>query len=113
METIVLIKKLLREALEEKEVKLTSKSKKGNRYFEYLETGKFQHYDSPKGELSIFTKGEEDRKRLVSKLSKADKKTYRAWLKTPEGEKSLEIWEELTKRHEKKMEAFDAKYAKK
>lgn len=69
---------------------LVSKSDKGNRYFKMLKTGKFQHYDSPKGELSTFSKGEEDRKRLVSKLSKADKKKYTEWLKTPEGQKSLQ-----------------------
>ena len=86
----ILIKKLLREAVTE--IKLSSNSKKGNRYFEMLKTAKFQHYDSPKGELSTFSKGEEDRKRLVSKLSKADKKTYREWLKTDEGKASLELW---------------------
>jgi hypothetical protein len=73
-------------------VNLVSKSDKGNRYFKMLSTGKFQHYDSPKGELSSFTKGEEDRKRLVSKLSKADKKTYKEWIKTPDGSKSLNLF---------------------
>lgn len=87
----LLIKKLLREALGGK-VALKSKSDKGNRYFEMLKTAEFQHYDSPKGELSTFNKGEEDRKRLVSKLSQEDKKIYRAWLKTPEGETSLELF---------------------
>lgn len=96
-----LIKKLLREALEE--VKLVSKSKKGNRNFKCLKTAKFQHYDMPKGDLATFSKGEEDRKRLVSKLSKEDKKTYRAWIKTPEGEKSLKIWDDITKDWEKRI----------
>jgi hypothetical protein len=86
------IKLLLREELEKKVV-LKSKSDKGNRYFEMLRTAKFQHYDSPKGELSTFNKGEKDRKRLVSKLSNEDKKTYRAWLKTPEGEESIKKFE--------------------
>lgn len=86
-----LIKKLLIEGLT-KEVKLVSKSKKGNKIFKQLETAQFQHYDAPKGELSDFTHGEEDRKRLVSKLSKEDKKTYRAWLKTPEGEASIKLF---------------------
>jgi len=67
---------------------LKSKSDKGNRYFRMLKTGMFQHYDSPKGKLSKIG-GEEDRKRLVSKLSKEDKKTYKEWLKTKDGEDSL------------------------
>ena len=76
---------------EAKEIVLKSKSAKGNRYFKMLSTGMFQHYDMPKGELSKIG-GEEDRKRLVTKLGKADKKTYKDWLKTPEGEKSLELF---------------------
>jgi hypothetical protein len=75
-----------------KPIILKSKSDKGNRYFEMLRTGKFQHYDMPKGELSRFTQGEEDRKRLVSHLSIEDKKTYKEWIKTPEGQKSLELF---------------------
>lgn len=82
-----LIKNLLHEALE-------SDSEKGKRYFEMLKTAKFQHYDDPKGQLSTFNKGEEDRKRLVSKLSKKDKEAYKEWLKTPEGEASLKRFEE-------------------
>jgi len=74
-------------------IELKSKSDKGNRHFEMLKTAMFQHYDSPKGELSKFTHGEEDRKRLVSKLSDADKKLYREWLKTPEGQESIETFE--------------------
>lgn len=97
MEIKVLIRNLLREGLEETNVKLVSKSDKGNRYFKMLKDGNFQHYDMPKGELVPFSYGEEDRKRLVSKLSKVDKKIYRAWLKTPEGEKSMEIWNGITK----------------
>lgn len=81
-----LIKELLREALK-------SKSDKGNRYLKMLETGMFQHYDMPKGELSTFNHGEEDRKKLVSKLSKEDKVTYREWLKTPEGQDSIKLFE--------------------
>lgn len=77
---------------ESKEVELKSKSDKGNRNFKMLSTGMFQHYDMPKGELSKLSGGEETRKRIVSKLSKEDKKTYRAWLKTPEGQKSLELF---------------------
>jgi TnpA family transposase len=77
------IKQLLREGLNDS-VELKSKSEKGNRYFKMLKTAEFQHYDMPKGE--------EDRKRLVSKLSKEDKKTYRAWLKTDEGKKSIELF---------------------
>lgn len=73
-------------------ISLVSKSDKGNRYFKMLKTGKFQHYDAPKGELSTFSRGEEDRKRLVSHLSKEDKKTYKEWLKTPDGIKSLEFF---------------------
>ena len=91
------IKVLLREALTEKVI-LKSKSDKGNRYFKMLETAKFQHYDMPKGELSNFTRGDEDRKRLVSELSEEDKKTYRAWIKTPEGKASIERFEEAIKR---------------
>ncbi len=83
---------LLYEQVLKEKVILKSKSDKGNRYFKMLRTGKFQHYDSPKGELSTFTKGEEDRKRLVSHLSQEDKKTYRAWLKTPEGKESLKLF---------------------
>jgi hypothetical protein len=67
---------------------LKSKSAKGNRYFKMLETGMFQHYDSPKGELSPIG-NDEDRKRLVSKLSQEDKAKYKEWLKTPEGQVSL------------------------
>jgi len=77
---------------EEESIKLVSKTDKGNRYFKMLSTGQFQHYDMPKGDLATFSRGEEDRKRLVSKLGKADKKIYRAWLKTPEGETSLKIF---------------------
>ena len=76
---------------------LKSKSEKGNRYFEMLKTAKFQHYDSPKGELSTFNKGEEDRKRLLSKLSVEDKKKYKEWLKTDEGKESLKIWKKYSK----------------
>jgi len=67
---------------------LISKSAKGNRYFKMLETGLFQHYDSPKGELSPIG-DDDDRKRLVSKLSKEDKAKYKEWLKTDEGKASL------------------------
>lgn len=74
------------------EFKLNSKSDKGNRNLKMLTTGMFQHYDMPKGELSKLSGGEETRKRIVSKLSKEDKKAYRAWLKTPEGQKSLELF---------------------
>lgn len=73
---------------------LTSKSDKGNRYLKMLQTAKFQHYDDPKGHLSTFNHGEEDRKRLVSKLSKQDKETYKEWLKTPEGEASIKKFAE-------------------
>lgn len=76
-----LIRQLLRESLK-------SKSAKGNRCFKMLETGLFQHYDSPKGELSPIG-NDEDRKRLVSKLSQEDKTKYKEWLKTPEGQASL------------------------
>lgn len=72
---------------------LKSKSDKGNRYFQMLKTGMFQHYDSPKGELSKVG-GEDDRKRLVTHLSKEDKKKYREWLKTPEGQESLKNFNE-------------------
>ena len=85
------IKQLLREGLSDKVI-LKSKSDKGNRNFEMLRTAMFQHYDMPKGKLSTFTHGEEDRKSLVSKLSKEDKDTYNAWLKTPEGKQSLELF---------------------
>ena len=89
------------------EGELKSKSDKGNRYFKMLMTGEFQHYDSPKGELSKFTKGEEDRRRLVSKLSKEDKRKYKEWLKTEDGQKSLDnfktpITESLVMKDKKK-----------
>jgi hypothetical protein len=71
---------------------LKSKSDKGNRYFDILRTGLFHHYDSPKGVLIPIGGGEKTRKHLISKLSQEDKKTYRAWIKTPEGEESLSIW---------------------
>ena len=92
------IRKIIREQLEIilNEVDLKSKSDKGNRTFEKLKTAKFQHYDMPKGELSDFS-NDEDRKRLISKLSKEDKKKYREWIKTEDGKKSLEIWDLLTK----------------
>src|SRR3972149_2287763 len=80
----------------EESIELKSKSHKGNRLFDMLKTAKFQHYDSPKGELSTLNHGEEDRKRIVSKLGKADKKTYREWIKTPEGKESLERFEDFT-----------------
>lgn len=93
-----ILRKIIREELEilfeEEKVILKSKSKKGNRHFEMLKTAKFQHYDMPKGELSPFTHGEESRKKLVSKLSKEDKKTYRKWLKTNEGQKSIKLFDE-------------------
>ena len=87
--------KIYTQVLKESEdkVELVSKTQKGNRYFEMLKTAKFQHYDMPKGELVEFSRGEEDRKRMVSKLNKADKKTYRAWLKTPEGEASKKLFQ--------------------
>jgi hypothetical protein len=84
-----------KEALTES-IELKSKSHKGNRLFDMLKTAKFQHYDSPKGELSTLNRGEEDRKRIVSKLSSSDKKTYREWLKTTEGQKSLKRFEDFT-----------------
>ena len=73
---------------------LRSKSKKGNRYFKMLKTGLFQHYDMPKGELSKIG-DDEDRKRLVSKLSREDKTIYKKWLKTPEGQESLKNFTSL------------------
>lgn len=88
---------------ESDEVKLVSKSDKGNRYFKMLKNAEFQHYDMPKGELVPFSKGEEDRKGLVSKLSQADKKSYRAWINTPEGEKSMKIWDRITKDWDKRF----------
>lgn len=84
------------ESSDSEKVLLKSKSDKGNRYFEMLKTAKFQHYDMPKGELAQFSYGEEDRKRLVSKLSKEDKKTYREWIKTSEGKESMKIWDGIT-----------------
>lgn len=90
-----LIKEEIQKLFEQDTVELKSKSDKGNRYFDMLKTAEFQHYDSPKGELSPFYKGEEDRKRLVSKLSDADKKTYREWLKTTEGQASIEKFAEF------------------
>jgi hypothetical protein len=83
---------MMNENTDKDTIKLVSKSDKGNRYFQMLKTAKFQHYDSPNGELSTFNKGEEDRKRLVNKLSKEDKITYRLWLKTKEGQKSIELF---------------------
>jgi integrase len=67
---------------------LKSKSARGKRYLEMLRTGLFQHYDSPKGELSPIG-DDDDRKRLVSKLSKEDKKNYKEWLKNDDGKESL------------------------
>lgn len=91
-----IIKEEVFKVFESKEISLNSKSDKGNRNFEMLSTGRFQHYDMPKGELSQFSHGEEDRKRLISKLSKEDKKTYRDWIKTPEGKKSMDIWNAIS-----------------
>lgn len=79
---------------ESEDVKLVSKSDKGNKIFKQLKTRLFQHYDMPKGELSTISGGDKRRKEIVAKLSKEDKKTYRSWLKTPEGEKSLELWKD-------------------
>ena len=94
------------------ESKLVSKSDKGNRIFKQLQTAKFQHYDMPKGELSNFIKGEEDRKRLVSKLGKEDKKTYREWLKTPEGEKSIKLFNDYASdRHKSNISEEDFNHA--
>lgn len=88
------IRQIIKEEIEKLfEETLKSNSDKGNRFFDMLMTAKFQHYDSSKGELSTFTHGEEDRKRMVSKLSKADKQTYREWLKTPEGQRSIELFQ--------------------
>ncbi len=89
--------------LEGDKVNLKSKSDKGNRIFDMLKTGKFQHYDMPKGELVQFSYGEEDRKRLVSKLSKEDKKLYKSWLSTTEGENSMKIWDAITNSWNKKF----------
>lgn len=100
------IRKIIREEVEklfEDKVVLKSKSDKGNRLFKQLKTAKFQHYDMPKGELVSFSYGEEDRKRLVSKLSKEDKKIYRAWVKTPEGEKSMKIWDGISRAWKKRF----------
>lgn len=95
------IRQIIREEIsiimqEGDKISLKSKSDKGNRFFEMLRTAKFQHYDMPKGELVSFSYGEVDRKRLISKLSKEDKETYKAWLKTPEGENSMKIWNAIT-----------------
>lgn len=79
--------------LDLKEGVLTSKSAKGKRLFKMLMSAEFQHYDSPKDQLSRFSRGEEDRKRIASKLSKEDKKKYRTWLKTPEGKESIELFQ--------------------
>jgi hypothetical protein len=90
------IRKIVRKTLFEQSIELKSKSDKGNRYLKMLKTAKFQHYDMPKGELSTFNRGEEDRKRLVSKLNKEDKKIYKEWLKTSEGKESIKQFEEFT-----------------
>lgn len=89
------IKKVVRKILEEDSIELKSKSEKGNRLFKMLKTAEFQHYDSTKGELSKFSKGEEDRKRIASKLSSVDKKNYKEWLKTTEGEESINKFNEF------------------
>jgi hypothetical protein len=83
-------------------VDLKSKTDKGNRLFKMLKTAKFQHYDSPKGELSEFYKGEEDRKRLVSKLNKEDKAQYKKWITTDDGIKSLELFKQYSTINENK-----------
>ena len=83
---------LYEQVLKEDEISLVSKSKKGNRYFKMLKDAQWQHYDAPKGDLADYVRGEEDRKRLVTHLSKADKKLYRAWLKTSEGEASKRLF---------------------
>ena len=102
------IRKVIREELikifeSTDKVVLKSKSDKGNRLFKMLRIAKFQHYDSPKGELSSFSYGEDDRKRLVSRLSKEDKKTYREWLKTSEGEESMKMWDGITQSWNKRF----------
>lgn len=97
MKLLNIYNKLLTESI------LKSKSDKGNRYFEMLKTAKFQHYDSPKGELSTFTKGEDDRKRLVSKLSQEDKKKYKEWLKTDEGKESLKLFKKYETKFDNKV----------
>ena len=89
------VRKMVRKAFLKESVKLRSKSDKGNRLFDMLKTAKFQHYDSPKGELSTFNHGEESRKKLVSKLSNADKKLYKEWLKTSEGQESLKRFDDF------------------
>jgi len=71
-------------------VVLKSKTDKGNRYFQMLKTCEYKHYDG--GVMVPFSGGDEKRKDLVSKLSKEDKKIYRAWLKTPDGQDSLKLW---------------------
>jgi len=85
---------LYEEVLKEdcEKISLVSKSKKGNRYFKMLKDAQWQHYDAPKGDLTDYVSGEDDRKRLVTNLSKADKKLYREWLKTPEGETSVKLF---------------------
>ena len=87
----------------EEKITLNSKSDKGNRLFKQLKNAKFQHYDMSKGEFVYFSYGEEDRKRLVSKLSKEDKNNYRAWIKTSEGESSMKIWDEISRAWKKRF----------
>lgn len=108
MEEVVrtMVRNILNEDNNNEVIELKSKSHKGNRLFDMLKTAKFQHYDSPKGELSTFNRGEEDRKRIASKLSKSDKQTYKQWLKTTEGKESLKRFENFMSplfRNEKKL----------
>lgn len=106
------IRQIIKEELaklvqEDDKLILKSKSDKGNRIFDMLKTAKFQHYDMPKGELVQFSYGEEDRKRLISKLSKEDKKVYKLWLSTPDGENSMKIWDAITSSWNKRFPNSD------
>ena len=65
---------------------LKGTSEKSNKIFKALQTAEWESYESKGVMLKL---DEKSRLNLVLKLSFEDKKKYRQWLRTPEGQESL------------------------
>ena len=65
---------------------LKGTSEKSNKIFKALQTAEWESYESKGVMLKLDEKG---RERLILKLNFDDKKKYRQWLRTPEGQESL------------------------
>ena len=65
---------------------LKGTSEKSNKIFKALQTAEWESYESKGVMLKLDEKG---RERLILKLNFEDKKKYRQWLRTPEGQESF------------------------